>query len=206
MEKCATLSNLNDEQLVSLYAKGNNEAFDTLLARNQDRVFQYIHFMVGGNADRANDVFQDTFVKAIIAIREGRYQESGQFAAWLLRIARNLVLDGERSKKASRLVSHELVDEEGEVKGNLLNNAALCEPNAEMQMVFQQSLDDVRMMVERLPEAQREVVVLRFYQEMPFKDIARLTGVSINTALGRMRYAMLNLRRMAQNRNLYLVG
>ena len=203
MEKFAMLS---DETLVSMYRDGNYEAFDTLLARNQERVFQYIHFMVGGNEDRANDVFQDTFVKAIVAIREGRYQESGQFCAWLLRIARNLILDSQRSKRSSRTISHELVDQEGDVKGDLLNNPALCEPNAEMQMVFEQSLDDVRMMVDRLPEPQREVVVLRFYQEMSFKEIAELTGVSINTALGRMHYAMINLRRMAQHRNLYLAS
>ena len=203
MEKFAVLS---DEQLVGMYKDGNNEAFDVLLARNQERLFQYIHFMVGGNEDRANDVFQDTFVKAIIAIREGRYQESGQFGAWLLRIARNLVFDAQRSKRSSRTVCHELVDQDGEVKGDLLNNQDLCEPNAEMQMVFEQSLEDVRMMVDRLPEAQREVVVLRFFEEMSFKEIAELTGVSINTALGRMHYAMINLRRMAQHRNLYLAS
>jgi len=203
MEKFAMLS---DEQLVGMYREGNNDAFDTLLARNQERVFQYISFMVSGDEDRANDIFQDTWIKVIMAIREGKYQESGQFGAWLLRIARNLVLDGQRSKRSSRTVRHELVDSEGDVKGDLLNNADLCEPNAEMQMVFEQSLEDVRMMVNLLPDAQREVVALRFYREMSFKDIAELTGVSINTALGRMRYAMINLRRMAQHRNLYLAS
>ncbi|MCD8302541.1 MAG: sigma-70 family RNA polymerase sigma factor [Prevotellaceae bacterium] len=201
MEK---FSSLPDEQLVSMYKEGNNEAFDALLAHNQDRVFQYISFMVGGNEDVANDVFQDTFVKAIMAIRDGHYQESGQFGAWLLRIARNIILDQERSTRSFRTTSNELTGQDGETKMDLLNNQALSEPNAEMKMVCEQSLSDVRMMVDLLPEPQREVVILRFFQDMPFKDIASLTNVSINTALGRMRYALINLRRMAQHRNLYL--
>ncbi len=195
---------LSDEQLVSMYKEGNNEAFDALLAHNQARVFQYISFMVGGNADVANDVFQDTFVKAIIAIREGHYQESGQFGAWLQRIARNIILDNQRSKRTCRTVNNELVDKDGDIRGDLLDNQALSEPNAETRLVVSQSLSDVRMMVDRLPETQREVVVLRFFQEMSFKEIADFTNVSINTALGRMRYALINLRRMAERRDLYL--
>ncbi|MCD8304747.1 MAG: sigma-70 family RNA polymerase sigma factor [Prevotellaceae bacterium] len=192
MEK---LSALSDEQLVSLYREGNNEAFDALLAHNQRRVFQYICFMTG-DRDVADDVFQDTFVKAIMAIRDGRYQENGQFCAWLLRIARNLILDRQRSLRSSRTVSGELLGKDGEAKGDLLSNCALEEPNAEEEMVLSQTLSDARRMVDRLPEAQREVVVLRFFEDMSFKEIASLTNVSINTALGRMRYAMINLRRM----------
>ncbi len=195
---------LPDEQLVSMYKEGNNDAFDALLAHNQDKVFQYILYMVGGNNDVANDVFQDTFVKAIIAIREDKYREKGQFCTWLMRIARNVVLDRLRSKHAFRTVSNEIVGKDGEVKGDIIDNHAESEPDAEMRIVVEQSLGDVKMMVNLLPELQREVVVLRFFQDMPFKDIAELTNVSINTALGRMRYAMINLRRMAQHRDLYL--
>ncbi len=203
MEKYAKLSN---DQLVALYQKGEHEAFDELLARSQERVFQYLFMMLKGNEDAANDAFQDTYVHAIMALREGRYQANGQFLPWLLRVARNLVIDGFRGQRTRRTSSLEIIDEEGNAKGNILDNAALCGPDAEMEMVFGESLDDVTMMVDRLPEAQREVVVLRFYQELSFKEIAELTGVSINTALGRMRYAMINLRRMASHRNLYLVG
>ncbi len=195
---------LPDERLVSMYKEGNNDAFDALLAHNQDKVFQYINYMVGGNNDVANDVFQDTFVKAIIAIREDKYKEKGQFCTWLMRIARNVVLDRLRSKHALRTVSNEIVGKDGEVKGDIIDNHAESEPDAEMRMVVEQSLGDVKMMVDLLPELQREVVVLRFFQDMPFKDIAELTNVSINTALGRMRYALINLRRMAQHRDLYL--
>ncbi len=195
---------LPDERLVSMYKEGNNEAFDALLAHNQDRVFQYILYMVGGNEDVANDVFQDTFVKAIIAIREGKYQEKGQFRTWIMRIARNLVLDSQRSKQAIRIVSNDIVGKDGEVKGDIIDNQAEGEPDAEMRIVVEQSLSDVKMMVDMLPESQREVVILRFFQDMSFKDIAELTNVSINTALGRVRYALINLRRMAQHRNLYL--
>ncbi len=195
---------LPDEQLVSMYREGNNEAFDALLAHNQDRVFQYILYMVGGNEDVANDVFQDTFVKAIIAIREGKYQEQGLFRTWIMRIARNLVLDNQRSKQAFRTVSNDIVGKDGEVKGDLIDNYMMGEPDAEMKIVVEQSLSDVMTMVDQLPESQREVVVLRFFQDMSFKDIAELTNVSINTALGRMRYALINLRRMAQHRDLYL--
>ncbi len=195
---------LPDERLVSMYKEGNNEAFDALLAHNQDRVFQYILYMVGGNEDVANDVFQDTFVKAIIAIREGKYQEQGLFRTWIMRIARNLVLDNQRSKQAFRTVSNEIVDKDGEVKGDLIDNQMMGEPDAEMKMVVEQSLSDVMEMVDQLPEPQREVVVLRFFQDMSFKDIAELTNVSINTALGRVRYALINLRRMAQHKDLYL--
>ncbi len=203
MEKYAMLT---DDQLVGLYKEGDNKAFDVLLERNQDRIFQYIYIMSNGDENAANDAFQDTFVRAIVAIREGRYQANGQFCAWLMRIARNIVLDAVRSRRTHRTIRQEITNEDGSMVGDILNDASLSEPDAEMQIVFSQSLDDVRMMIDLLPEAQREVVVMRFYQELSFKEIAELTNVSINTALGRMRYAMINLKRMAQRRNLYLVG
>ncbi len=203
MEKYAKLT---DDQLVGLYQEGDNSAFDELLARSQTRVFNYIYLMTNQNEDDANDAFQDTYVHAIMALREGRYQSNGQFQAWLLRIARNIVLDRCRSSRNRNTVRMESSDSNGNPKQDLLNDASLSEPNAEMQMVFDQSLDDVRMMIDLLPDNQREVIILRFYEEMSFKEIAALTNVSINTALGRMRYALINLRRMAKNRTLYLVS
>ncbi|MBO4611807.1 MAG: sigma-70 family RNA polymerase sigma factor [Bacteroidaceae bacterium] len=194
-----------DETLVRMYEEGDFQAFDVLLARHQDKVFGYIQSMVS-DTDLANDVFQDTFVKVIMAIRNGHYAESGQFSSWLMRIARNQVLDRFRSQRNPNrnVISHELVDGEGDLVADLFNDSSLCEPNIESKMLVEQSHDDVRMMIERLPEAQREVVNMRYFRDMSFKEIAEATGVSINTSLGRMRYAMINLRRMASHRDLYL--
>lgn len=187
-----------DEQLVRLYAGGNDTAFDVLLARHQGKLFSYICFIVH-NRDVAEDIFQETFVKAIITIRQGRYVETGKFLAWLTRIAHNLIIDFFRQERNENLISNDETD------ADLFNNVRLAETNIEMQMVTEQTLDDVRMLMERLPANQREVVYMRYYQELSFKEIAEITGVSINTALGRMRYALLNLRRMAEKRDLYLV-
>ncbi len=190
---------LTDEQLVTLYAEGNNNAFDTLLARHQSKLYSYICFVVR-NRDLADDIFQETFVKAIVTIQQRRYVESGKFLAWLIRIAHNLIIDSYRQERNENLVSNEETD------GALLNDARLMESNVEMQMVTEQTLDDVKLLMERLPANQREVVFMRFYQELSFKEIAEITGVSINTALGRMRYALMNLRRMAEKKNLCIAS
>lgn len=192
-----------DDELVALYQEGDYKAFDELLARCQDRVYQYLYFMLN-DEDAANDAFQDTLVRAIMALREGRYRRNGQFQSWLLRVARNLVIDRFRGEKAHRTTPLELEDAQGESTIDMLNTTACSEPDVEMATVLSESAEDVKMMINRLPEEQREVVIMRFYQELSFKEIADLTDVSINTALGRMRYAMINLRRMAAHRNLYL--
>lgn len=192
-----------DDELVALYQDGDYKAFDELLARSQDRVYQYLYFMLN-NEDAANDAFQDTFVRAIMALREGRYKQNGQFLPWLLRVARNLVIDRFRGQRTRRTTPLEIEDAQGESTIDVLNTAAYSEPDVEMATVLSESADDVKMMVNRLPEEQREVVIMRYYQELSFKEIADLTDVSINTALGRMRYALINLRRMASHRNLYL--
>lgn len=192
-----------DDELVALYQDGDYKAFDELLARSQDRVYQYLYFMLN-NEDAANDAFQDTFVRAIMALREGRYKQNGQFLPWLLRVARNLVIDRFRGQRTRRTTPLEIEDAQGESTIDVLNTAAYSEPDVEMATVLNESADDVKMMINRLPEEQREVVIMRYYQELSFKEIADLTDVSINTALGRMRYALINLRRMASHRNLYL--
>lgn len=192
-----------DDELVALYQDGDYKAFDELLARSQDRVYQYLYFMLN-NEDAANDAFQDTFVRAIMALREGRYKQNGQFLPWLLRVARNLVIDRFRGQRTRRTTPLEIEDAQGESTIDVLNTAAYSEPDVEMATVLNESADDVKMMINRLPEEQREVVIMRYYQELSFKEIADLTDVSINTALGRMRYALINLRRMAAHRNLYL--
>lgn len=203
MEKYVMLA---DDVLVSLYREGDNEAFDTLLARYQTCVFTYILKLTSNDEDAANDVFQDTFVHAIMAIREGRYVASNQMQAWLMRIARNLVLDRMRSSRVRKHVNHEVVDAQGNVVRDFLDSYQLSECTVETQLMNQQSCSLVRALVDRLPDVQREVVEMRFYEELSFKEIAMLTGVSINTALGRMRYAMLNLKRMAQHTDLHWVG
>lgn len=198
---------LTDDSLVSLYQTGDNNAFDQLLARYQDKVFQYILIMLNADQDAANDAFQDTFVRAITAIKEQRYQANGQFQAWIMRIARNIVLDSFRSKKTQRFVRQEHLNTAIDTPHDVLRETTYSESNAEIILMQQQSRADIRTLIDRLPEQQREVITLRYYQDLSFKEIAQLTGTSINTSLGRMRYAIINLRRMVQRReDFYIVG
>lgn len=191
------LTNLTDEQLVRAYVDGNNAAFDTLLRRHQSKLFSYILRIVK-NRDIADDIFQETFVKIIMTLKQGRYAESGKFGAWLTRIAHNLIIDHFRQEKSENSISTD--DEEV----NLLNRRDLCDENNEDLMVNDQIRTDVRRIIEALPEAQREVLMMRYYSDMSFKEIADATGVSINTALGRMRYAIMNMRRIAEENNIVL--
>lgn len=192
------LTQMTDDKLVSLYIGGNNSAFDVLLNRHKDRLFYYIYFIVRSK-EVAEDIFQETFVKAIIKLQEGRYQPDGKFAAWITRIAHNLVIDQFRQERNENLVSND------ETEVDLLNNAALAEGTIENRLVNEQVLCDVRSLVNELPDCQREVVYMRYYQQLSFKEISDITGVSINTALGRMRYAILNMRRIAADKNISLV-
>lgn len=192
------LKQMTDDKLVSLYIGGNNQAFDILLGRHKDRLYYYIYFIVRSR-EVAEDIFQETFVKAIIKLQEGRYQPDGKFGAWITRIAHNLVIDQFRQERNENLVSND------ETEVDLLNNAAFSEGTIENKMVNDQVLRDVRALVDELPDCQREVVYMRYYQKLSFKDIADITGVSINTALGRMRYAILNMRRIAAEKEISLV-
>ncbi len=185
-----TMTKFTDLELVTAYANGDNSAFDALLARYQKTVFDYIIRIVK-DEDLANDIFQETFVKAIMTIRQGRYEETGKCSAWLTRVAHNLIIDHFRRQKGENTVSNDETDHD------ILNNKDLCEENIEDQMVQRQLITDIRKMIHMLPEAQRQVLMMRFYRDMSFKEIAEKTGVSINTALGRMRYALLNMRRIA---------
>ncbi|MBE6318886.1 MAG: sigma-70 family RNA polymerase sigma factor [Bacteroidales bacterium] len=191
------LKTLTDDLLVAMYAKGNNEAFDVLLNRHQSRVFSYILHIVKIH-DLAEDIFQETFVKAIMTIKQGRYSESGKFSAWITRIAHNLIIDHYRQEKSENTVS---TDEED---ANFLNRKDLCEENIEDVMVVNQIHKDIKRIIKALPESQREVLIMRYYRNMSFKEIADATQVSINTALGRMRYAILNMRRIAEEHNIAL--
>ena len=191
------LTTLTDEQLVRKYIDGNNKAFDTLLHRHKSRLYSYIIRIVK-NKDLAEDIFQETFVKIIMTLRQGRYIESGKFSAWLSRIAHNLIIDHFRQEKAENNMSSD--DEDT----NLLNRRDLCEENIEDILVNDQIKADVRRIIDALPDPQKEVLVMRYYNDMSFKEIAETTGVSINTALGRMRYAILNMRRIAAENNIVL--
>ena len=188
---------LTDDVLVNLYAEGDNEAFDELLSRHGARLHNYINQLTG-DSDLTEDIFQETFVKAIVTIRQGRYTESGKFAAWLSRIARNLIIDHFRSERSEPTVS---TDDDNY---DILNRRELSEAAIEDNIVIEQILSDVRHLVTMLPDTQREVLELRYYKNLSFKEIAEFTGVSINTALGRMRYAIINMRRMAKEQNIVL--
>ena len=192
-----TLKMMTDEELVVLYAEGNNNAFDILLSRYQSVIHSYIYFIVR-NKELTEDIFQETFVKVIMTIKQGRYTENGKFKAWITRIAHNLIIDNFRQERNENWVSND------EVEVDLFNNIQLCDGTVEDRLVRRQVLSDVKRLVNHLPENQREVLEMRYYRDMSFKEIADATGVSINTALGRMRYAILNMRRLASENRIEL--
>ena len=193
------LSAMTDHELVELYENGNDSAFDILLGRHQAYIYSYILCLVK-DTDVANDFFQDTFSRAIIAIRSHKYQTSGKFSAWLMRIAHNLIVDKSRECETACTVR------EAQVKPQVLNSLRLSESTREDEICDNQNRKDIRRMLNYLPAPQREVIMMRFYDDLSFKEIAQQTGVSINTALGRMRYALINLRRLIQEKQLSLVG
>ena len=184
------LSTSTDYELVELYENGNDNAFDELL---------HILFLVK-EEDVADDIFQETFTRAIMAIRSHKYQTTGKFSAWLIRIAHNLIIDSTRETESGMLVTQE------KFSPIILNDIRLSEGGIETNIIEQQKADQLRKLLDYLPDVQREVVLLRFYEDLSFKEIAEKTGVSINTSLGRMRYALINLRKLVQQHNLALVG
>jgi len=181
----------SDDQLVRAYVNGDNTAFDTLLTRHQDRVLNYILRLVK-DEDLANDLFQETFVKAIMTIKQGKYQGDGKFSAWITRIAHNHIIDYFRQEKSFSTISAD------NSEMDVLNRKELSEGTIEDLMIQDQTLSDVRKLIALLPGEQRQVLMMRYYENMSFKEIAERTGVSINTALGRMRYALMNIRRQVK--------
>ncbi len=192
------LSNMTDEQLAMAYIGGNAAAFDLLLSRNQQKLFSYILFVVR-DRETADDVFQDTFIKVIMRLRQGRYIPCGKFTAWVVRIAHNVIMDHYRDQHGEGLVDAAANSEVSD-----RDSLWLAEGNVENRYVNEQVYTDVRHMMNMLPPVQREVIFMRFFQDLSFKEIAEATNVSINTALGRMRYAVFNLRRMAKSHGVYL--
>ena len=192
------LEEMTDEQLALAYVEGDNRAFDLLLSRNEVKLFGYIMFVVH-DQERANDVFQETFVKVITKLQQRQYVPNGKFLAWCMRIAHNVIMDNYRENR-----SKGTVDVAGDNDLSNISSESLLDSNIESEYVNTQVLSDVKKMMNMLPTAQREVVFMRYYQNMAFKEIAEVTGVSINTSLGRMRYALLNMRRMARDNKLSL--
>ena len=191
------LRNLNDLELLNRYSVGEEGAISEIIDRYKKRVFDYIRNMVKSEA-LADDIFQETFIKIVKSLNENRYVESGKLLSWMLRIAHNQVIDYFRKTKSEAKVSYD----NGEV--NILNNKNLVESNVEEHIIEKQQHQTIRRLVERLSDEQKEVVILRHYHGLSFKEIAEQTGVSINTSLGRMRYALINLRKMIEEENLAL--
>ena len=192
------LHEMTNEELALSYINGDNKAFDLLLSRNQEQLFSYIFFIVKDRA-LADDLFQETFIKVITKLNEGKYCTNGRFGAWLITVAHNTIMDFYRSSKNDKYLNN--------IDTNEFDNAvsiSLMDSCIENHYVNQQVLKDVKRMVDMLPALQREVVFMLFFQQLSFKEIAEITNVSINTALGRMRYAILNLRRMAKTNGITL--
>ena len=189
-------ASLSDSELIRAYRGGDEQAFEILLTRHQDRVYTKINFIVR-DSELANDLFQDTFIKVVRLLKEGKYIEEGKFLPWILRIAHNMSIDHFRRNKKMRMVRSK---DEMDVFATVDNG----DVHVEDQLVENQIHADVRRLIDELPEDQREVVRMRMYDNLSFKEIAATTGVSINTALGRMRYAVINLRKIVGDNNIQL--
>lgn len=193
----ANVNVLSDRVLLNNYLSGDRSAISELIERHSLRVRSYIGMMVKDN-DIANDIFQETFIKAVKVIDEGRYTDSGKFLSWVLRIAHNRVLDHFRREKSSRQIN------ESEAGYDMIGTMRISEPNTEDEMVQSEIEQTVRNLIDLLPEDQQEVIRLRYYSKLSFAEIAEQTEVSINTALGRMRYALINLRKLIKEKNIVL--
>jgi len=191
-------SRKTDYELVQEFVSGSSSGIEILIKRHKSRVFTYIMLMVK-NEQLAEDIFQDTFIKVIHSLKAGKYKDNGRFLSWVIRIAHNLVIDHFRKEKQMKMLSND------DTMVDLFNNRKLADKNIEDTIIYEQVCQDIRTLIERLPDDQKEVILLRHYGDLSFKEIADQTGVSINTALGRMRYALINLRKLVQQNNMNLV-
>uniref|UniRef100_UPI0040563FFE RNA polymerase sigma factor n=1 Tax=Alistipes sp. TaxID=1872444 RepID=UPI0040563FFE len=196
-EKSMNNKMLSDQALLELYQQGNREAVSQLLERHTRRVRDYVRIMVKDN-DVADDLTQEVLIKVVKVLDEGRYTDKGRFLPWVLRIAHNRVLDYFRAQKSTKTVS------ESSAGFDILGSKNFAEPSIEDRLVSEQQAEEVRGLIELLPEEQRTVVKMRYYEGLSFKEIAEHTGVGINTALGRMRYALINMRQLIKEKNLVL--
>ncbi|MCA0133492.1 RNA polymerase sigma factor [Winogradskyella alexanderae] len=189
---------IQDAALISSYIRGDENALATLIDRHKQRIYSFIYSKVY-DKDITEDIFQDTFIKVIKTLKLGKYNEEGKFLPWVMRIAHNLVID--HFRRNSRMPKF---DNAGEFSiFSVLSDSSL---NAEKSIIKEQVEEDVRRIIEELPEDQKQVLIMRMYQDMSFKEISERTGVSINTALGRMRYALINMRKVIKQNNIVLTN
>lgn len=188
---------LSDQELVAAFLNGDELSIETLINRHRSKVYTYIYLTIK-NHSLAEDLFQETFIKVIQSLRAGKYKDNGRFLSWVIRIAHNLIIDHFRKEKQMNSISND------DSELDLLNNKKLAEDNIEDILVSDQIREDIRKLINELPADQREVVLMRHFGGLSFKEIADQTGVSINTALGRMRYALINLRKMIKEKDLSL--
>ena len=189
--------NFTDYELVKQFIEGNQSSIEVLIKRHKRKVYTYILLIVK-NHELAEDIFQDTFIKVIKSLKQNKYTDDGKFVSWVVRIAHNLIIDHFRKEKNLKTISNDSTDLD------IFNSNKLSEPTVEQKIVKEQVFRDIRNLIEKLPDDRREVIVLRHYIGLSFKEIADETNVSINTALGRMRYALINLRKMIKENNLSL--
>jgi len=190
---------VSDKELISNYLNGDESSLEKLIRRHKRKVYAYI-LMIVKDDQLADDLFQDTFIKVINTIRSGTYKEEGKFIQWVMRIAHNLIID--HFRKAKRIP---LIDKKKD-SGDVFDRVRIADPSIEEAIITEQIHQDVRALVELLPEDQRQVLTMRHYYNMSFKEIAEATDVSINTALGRMRYALINMRKLIKDKNLILTS
>ncbi|NOQ24586.1 MAG: sigma-70 family RNA polymerase sigma factor [Bacteroidales bacterium] len=190
-------SKLTDHELVTQFIGGKQSSFETLVKRHKDKVYTYILLMVK-NEHLAHDIFQETFIKVVKSLHAGKYQENGKFISWVVRIAHNLIIDHFRKEKQKKTFSND------EYEIDIFNSPRFSDNTIEEDIIHEQIMSDVRQLVEFLPDEQKEVIVLRHFMDLSFKEISEQTNVSINTALGRMRYALINLRKLVEEKNLSL--
>ncbi len=190
-------SKLTDHDLVKRFIDGDQTGFEILMSRHKDKVFTYILLMVK-KEHLAQDIFQETFIKVVKSLHAGKYQENGKFISWVIRIAHNLVIDHFRKEKQMKTLSND------DYETDIFNSSKFSDITIEEEIIKEQILSDVRVLVDFLPEEQKEVILLRHFLGLSFKEISEQTNVSINTALGRMRYALINLRKLVEEKNLSL--
>jgi len=191
------LQKLTDQELVKRFIQGDQLSIEVLINRHKNKVFTYIILIVK-NQQLAEDIFQDTFIKVIRSLKDGKYRDNGKFVSWVIRIAHNLTIDHFRKEKQISTFSNE------DYEADIFNSRKLSDGTIEDILVENQIVSEVKLLIEELPEDQKQVILLRHYGGLSFKEIAEQTGVSINTALGRMRYALINLRKLIEQKNLSL--
>ena len=188
---------ISDYELIQRFIKGEQSCFEQIIHRHKNKVFAYINLYIRDQA-LAEDLFQDTFMKVIQSVKTGKYQDNGKFISWVIRIAHNLIIDHFRRIKQMNTISND------DYESDILNSRKLTDSTVEDNIIRRQIQKDIRRMISHLPEDQREVVILRHYAGLSFKEIAEITDVSINTALGRMRYALINMRKIMEEKKISL--